>query len=39
LCRRYLESGQAVAKEDVNGTSSVHEDALEPDAVDARVQD
>jgi len=39
LCRRYLESGQAVAEEDVDGASPIHEHVLESDAVDARVQD
>jgi len=35
----YLESKQAVAKEDVNGASPVDEDTLKSDAVDARIQD
>ena len=35
----YLESRQAIAKEDVNGASPVDEHALESDAVDARIQD
>jgi len=39
LRRGYLESGQAVAKEDVDGTSPVNKHALEPDVVDARIQD
>jgi hypothetical protein len=34
-----LESGQAIAKQNVNRTAAVYKDSLEPDTVDAGIED